>query len=278
MSHRRDSGGPGRPSAPRIPFDPVPVRARRNGWLPIRQVEMVEAIARCGCIAEACRKVGMSRESFYELEQRPDAQSFRIACQIAMDYAVRRVGEGALGRAINGVEIPHYYKGELVGTHRRWDERLTMFILRTRDPARFGKHVEAGPPETSPERVALQLRHAIHCARDDAVRETAGHARSFCDAIPAEDDDPAAFMARHLVEEMPPDPGHWDEEGEEGEEMAAGGDRAEASEAPLDGGVAPRDMSSGSSASALRAGRPASLAAAGGEPLGERDPPRGPPE
>ena len=31
-----------------------------------------------------------------------------------------------------------FYKGEQVGERRYFDERLTMFLLRLRDPARFG--------------------------------------------------------------------------------------------------------------------------------------------
>jgi hypothetical protein len=40
------------------------------------------------------------------------------------------------------VPVPHYYKGELVGEHRRYDERLTQFLLRYRDPLRYAKSLE----------------------------------------------------------------------------------------------------------------------------------------
>ncbi|MEL7319592.1 MAG: hypothetical protein AAFN04_13250, partial [Pseudomonadota bacterium] len=39
--------------------------------------------------------------------------------------------EAALDRAINGVEVPHYWQGELVGTSRRYDERLTALLLNS---------------------------------------------------------------------------------------------------------------------------------------------------
>lgn len=32
-------------------------------------------------------------------------------------------------RAIHGVPVPHYYKGELVGEHRRYNDRLAMFVM-----------------------------------------------------------------------------------------------------------------------------------------------------
>lgn len=35
-------------------------------------------------------------------------------------------------RAANGVEVPHYHQGELIGTSRRYDERLTIALLSMR--------------------------------------------------------------------------------------------------------------------------------------------------
>jgi hypothetical protein len=168
---RRARGG----EAPPPPsFDPVPLRYRRDGWTPERQVAFIRYLAECGCVVEACRRVGMSAESAYELARRPDAQSFRIAWDIALDNAVRRVGDGAFSRALNGVEIPHYYKGELVGTHRRYDERLTMFILRTRDRERFGRRLEAAEPLHSREGRALDLADMLAWLRKDAEKEASG--------------------------------------------------------------------------------------------------------
>lgn len=42
------------------------------------------------------------------------------------------LAEAALDRALNGVEVPHYYNGELIGTSRRYDERLTLALLAMR--------------------------------------------------------------------------------------------------------------------------------------------------
>ncbi|HEX8526849.1 hypothetical protein [Allosphingosinicella sp.] len=185
-------------TAPLVPiFDPVPVRYRRDGWTPERQVAFIRAIAECGCVLEACRRVGMSSESAYELARRPDAQSFRVAWDYAMDNAVRRLGDAAFSRAINGVEIPHFYKGELVGTHRRYDERLTMFILRTRDPLRFGAHVERGETAGSREGKALGLADALAWVRSDASREASGLRRVVI-APEAGNDDEEGAPARSL--------------------------------------------------------------------------------
>lgn len=124
------------------PFDPVPVRYRHDGWVPDRQLEFIEALSGCGCVDEAARGVGMSRNSAYALRRRPDAQAFRLAWDAAMNASVARLSDAAMSRSINGVPVPIFHNGEQVGERRHFDERLTMFLLRYRDPARYGKWLD----------------------------------------------------------------------------------------------------------------------------------------
>lgn len=121
----------------RIPFKPVPVKARHDGWTPERQQQFIEALAASACVEEAARTVGLSASSAYRLRAKFDAQSFRLAWDAALDYGIRRLSDAAIARAIHGEAIPHYYKGELVGEHRRYDNRLAQFLLRYRDPLRY---------------------------------------------------------------------------------------------------------------------------------------------
>lgn len=133
------------------PFGPVPLRYRHDGWVPDRQHAFIEALTGCGCVDEACRAVGMSRASAYALRQRPDAQAFRLAWDAAMDVAVARLNDAALSRAINGVPVPIFQGGAQVGERRHFDERLTMFLLRYRDPARYGRWLDRVRTHQHPE-------------------------------------------------------------------------------------------------------------------------------
>ena len=159
------------------PFDPVPVRYRHDGWVPDRQLAFIETLSACGCVDEAARAVGMSRNSAYALRRRPDAQAFRLAWDAAMDYAVGRLSDAALSRAINGVAVPIFHNGVEVGARRHFDERLTMFLLRYRDPVRYGKWLDRmdarqhpdGPPLILAFRVGRMLR-AAWAAFDAALR------------------------------------------------------------------------------------------------------------
>ena len=121
---------------------PVPTRARHDGWTPGRQKAFLVALAECGVVSEACARVGMSPRAAYALRRRPDADHFRRAWDAALDYAVRRLSDAAFARALNGVTRPVFYQGEQVGERTYYDERLTMFVLRYRDPLRYGKWLD----------------------------------------------------------------------------------------------------------------------------------------
>ena len=131
-------------------FTPVPLRARHDGWTAERQIAFIEALAETACVEEACRRVGMSDSSAYRLRRRPKGALFREAWDAALDYGLHRLEQAALSRALNGVPRPVFHKGEQVGEWRHFDERLTMFLLKTRRPARFGKWMDKLLPNRPP--------------------------------------------------------------------------------------------------------------------------------
>ncbi len=143
-----------RSAAPAASFTPTArSRERYDGWTAERQFAFIEALAECACVDEACAKVGVSRSSAYAFRARTDARSFRIAWEAALDAGVRRLAEAAFSRALHGVTRPVYYQGEQIGERRYYDERLAMFLLRYRDPYRYGawndreRFVESGSDE-----------------------------------------------------------------------------------------------------------------------------------
>ena len=72
-----DSAAPARwPAYARVPlFLPVPVRARADGWTLERQGRFIGYLAETGCVAEAARRVGMSRMAAWRLRRRRGAES-----------------------------------------------------------------------------------------------------------------------------------------------------------------------------------------------------------
>ena len=149
-------------------FEPVRTRVRWDGWTATRQSDFIQALAESGCVAEACRSVGMSERSAYALRGRVDAVSFRNAWDSALDYAIRRLSDAVLSRAINGVPRAVFFQGQQIGENRYYDERLAMFLLRFRDPLRYGKWLERREFSGHPEGAAIDLAAAKRAVREDA--------------------------------------------------------------------------------------------------------------
>lgn len=158
-------------------FDPVRLRPRLDGWTAQRQALFIQALAESACVADACKAVGMSERSAYALRARSDAISFRNAWEAALDYGVRRLSDAVLSRAIRGVAVPVFYKGEQIGERRQFDERLSMFLLRYRDPLRYGKWLDRVEHRGHAEGFARELTEAKVAVREDADL--------LADAIPA---------------------------------------------------------------------------------------------
>jgi hypothetical protein len=157
------------------PFAPVSVRARHDGWTALKQITYIQVLADTGCVTEAAKAVGMSVASAYALRRRTDAHSFREAWDVALDYGIGRLADAALGRAIHGVPQPIFHNGEQVGERRKYDEKLTMFLLRYRRPDRYGAWLDGQKAGLAhPDAPARMLHHAIANIAEDAQADAAG--------------------------------------------------------------------------------------------------------
>lgn len=131
------------PSSTALPipaFTPVPrAKERSNGWKPAVQCAFIEVLADSGSVRTAARLVGRSERSAYQLRRHPEGAEFAAAWDAALAHGVRRIEDVAMDRALNGVEVPVYSYGKLVGTRRVFNDRLLMFLLRNRAPERFAE-------------------------------------------------------------------------------------------------------------------------------------------
>ncbi len=119
-------------------FTPVPrKKARSNGWSDTVQHAFIEALADTGSVEAACRRVSRSSNGAYQLRRHPEAKSFRKAWEAALDLGIQKIEDVAMDRALNGVEVPVYAYGKIIGTRRVYNDRLLMFMLRNRAPKRF---------------------------------------------------------------------------------------------------------------------------------------------
>ena len=119
-------------------FTPVPrLKERSNGWSAPVQLAFIEALAETGSVEAACRRVKRAAVGVYLLRRHPEAASFRAAWEAALDIGIQRVEDVAMDRALNGVQVPVYAYGKIIGTRTVYNDRLLMFMLRNRAPKRF---------------------------------------------------------------------------------------------------------------------------------------------
>ncbi len=106
---------------------PRPVR--HNEWTRAKMGAFLRELAATQSVTAAAKSVGMTRQSAYRLKNRLVGTPFALGWEVALEAGLSQLAHAALERAVHGVEVPHYHAGELVGTHRRFDERLTIWLL-----------------------------------------------------------------------------------------------------------------------------------------------------
>lgn len=134
---------------------PVARRERADGWTADKQRAFIEALADECSVTRAAAMVGMSTGGAYKLRRLPGGERFKAAWDAPLREGAAKLADELTERAINGVEEPVYYKGERIGTRRRYNDRLGMFLLRAHMPEvydadRRGAAVETpGPAPTA---------------------------------------------------------------------------------------------------------------------------------
>lgn len=160
------------PTIPVVPaFTPVPRRYRHDGWTADRQRAFIAALAETGSVTHAAARINMAKEGAYQLRLKDPSGEFRAAWAAALAHGVQRLTDIAIDRAIEGVAVPVFYKGEKVGERRWHDNRLLMFLLRHHLPALYGPSLPPSPHDR--EAIARlkqqwQAEHAQETVMDPA--------------------------------------------------------------------------------------------------------------
>jgi hypothetical protein len=111
-----------------LSFDPVPRRARRDGWTPERQRLFLHELAQTRSIGRSAESVGMSRESAYRLRARPGAASFAAAWDLALAPPLPKETEEPAFRRGKVVQIR--IGRRIVGKRVEYDDRILANLLR----------------------------------------------------------------------------------------------------------------------------------------------------
>jgi hypothetical protein len=102
----------------------APATVRHDGWTAARRAQFLDRLAQDGNVLAACALVGLSREAAYRLRRRDPL--FARAWAAAQALAREASAQVLACRAIDGIEEEIWYRGEVVGTRRRYDSRLLL--------------------------------------------------------------------------------------------------------------------------------------------------------
>lgn len=116
-----------------IAFTPVVSRRRQGGWTAARQRAFIAALQDGVSVRAAARCVGLSVQSAYKLRERPDADSFAAAWDLAMEMAEDDAAMVAHEQGVVGELRPIYYRGKLIGQRRVFNNRLLLALLKRRE-------------------------------------------------------------------------------------------------------------------------------------------------
>jgi len=181
-------------------FAPAPRGAARyDGWTPDRQRAFVRALAETGSVSRACAWVGMSNVGAYLLRKTPGAEAFARAWDEALAVGTERLADIAYERAVYGVPIPVFHKGEQVGEKRWYNDRLLMWVMRHSDRERYDDAPKGN-------RVPPHIRKALRAEWERVAAEKAAFRR-------AQDGESACAWLAETLERMkarmtePPGPG-----------------------------------------------------------------------
>ncbi len=109
----------------------------RRDWKPA----FIEALRATGNVTLAAKYAGRSRNQAYYVRRR--SEHFATQWDEALEEGTDLLKAEAWRRAVNGIDKPVYYKGEVVGSITKYSDRLLMFLLKAHDPKfRDGSKVE----------------------------------------------------------------------------------------------------------------------------------------
>ncbi|MBB4632867.1 hypothetical protein [Sphingosinicella soli] len=110
---------------------------RHDGWTTARQIAFIDALRETACVETAARAAGKASSGAYKLRER--SESFRAAWDAALKYSALDLERVAMERALCGTEEDVFDReGNKVGTRRRYNDRLLMFLLRATRPDKYG--------------------------------------------------------------------------------------------------------------------------------------------
>ena len=105
-----------------------------------KQSEFLEAFRETSTLAGAARTTGTNRSSHYRWLQ--DEPAYAAQFSEANEEAADELEQEARRRALDGVDEPVFFKGERIGSFRRYSDQLLILLLMAKRPEQFRERVD----------------------------------------------------------------------------------------------------------------------------------------
>ena len=146
-----------------------PTRTRKQ-WIPV----FLAQLAATGNVSIAAEKADIDRTHTYNWRYKHE--DFAAQWDEAMQVAVDALEAEARRRAVEGVDEPVYYKGQLVDTIKKYSDTLLITLLKAHRPEKFRERFEHTGADGGPLRIDSTVHHPDPevLAEILAVRERTG--------------------------------------------------------------------------------------------------------
>jgi hypothetical protein len=111
-------------------------RQRHDAFTLARRRVFLKALAKTGCMLDACRAVGVSRSTVYNLQD--SDEEFCRHCRLALEMANVPVELAAWERGVTGIEEEVIRGGKVVGTRLKRSDSILRLLLQGSDPKKYG--------------------------------------------------------------------------------------------------------------------------------------------
>lgn len=155
-SPKRDMPATYRPQGTKYPLGFIPNKPDGRAERAFRfwSQTFLKAYANSGSISAACMATGISKRTLAKYRaNNPDFDDEVLKIKCAVGGALE---SSLIERAIDGWDEPIYYRGELVGVQRRFDNALGWNLLQKLNPEEYGPAAKDVSNEAIEMAIAIQ--------------------------------------------------------------------------------------------------------------------------
>lgn len=105
-------------------------------WRP----KFLDELRRTGNVSAAAEVAGIDRSTAYR--SRENSQRFTADWEEALEEACDALELEARRRAVDGVDHPVIYEGEITDTYKRYSDTLLIFLLKAHRPEKFRERMD----------------------------------------------------------------------------------------------------------------------------------------